>query len=106
LITNETGAWHGRCSVLQQTGRNPANTRFGAMETKCEVIGWLLEDDATCVLVREGNGAISLQTQPESTFGHDAIQTGRFRRGTPIIDPVTQEIIGYEMERLSSTQAA
>jgi hypothetical protein len=77
------------------------------METKCEVIGWLLEDDAPCVLVRDGNGAISLQTAPpESSFGHEAIQTGRFRRGNPIIDPQTQEIIGYEMERLSSTLAA
>jgi hypothetical protein len=77
------------------------------METKCEVIGWLLEDDSSaCVLVRGGDGQVSLQTATDNSFGHEAIQTGRFRRGTPIVDPTTQEIIGYEMERLSSTLAA
>lgn len=78
------------------------------METKCEVIGWLLvEADRAQVLVREENGHISLQTaNPESTPGQYAIQTGSFRRGNPIIDPVTRETLGYEMERLSSPLAA
>lgn len=35
-----------------------------------------------------------------------AIQTGRFRRGNPIIDLVTNEILRYEMERISSAYAA
>jgi hypothetical protein len=42
----------------------------------------------------------------QSTFEHQSIQTGSFRRGNPIVDPVTQETIGYEMERLPSAVAA
>ena len=74
------------------------------METTCEVIGWLLdEENRTQVLVREEDGQISLQTASlESTFGEDALQTGRFRRGNPIVDPVTHETLGYEMERISN----
>ena len=57
------------------------------METRCEVIGWLLvDDDRAQMLVREENGRISQQaTSPESTFGHHAIQTGVFRRGAAIV---------------------
>jgi hypothetical protein len=78
------------------------------METRCEVIGWLLvDDDRAQVLVREVNGRILQQTAtPESTFGHESIQTGAFRRGKPIIDPVTHETLGYEMERVSRLVAA
>ena len=69
------------------------------MATKCEVFGWLLVDDAARVLVREESGHISLQNaKPESTPGHWAIQTGSFRRGKPIVDPVTGQSLGYEME--------
>ncbi|MGH8176178.1 MAG: hypothetical protein ACREV5_07965 [Steroidobacter sp.] len=76
------------------------------METKCEVIGWLLVDaDRAQVLVRQENGQVSLQS-PESTLGEYAIQTGSFRRGNPIIDPVTRETLGYEMERMSNPLAA
>ncbi|HKE92932.1 MAG TPA: hypothetical protein VKB34_01385 [Povalibacter sp.] len=74
------------------------------MESKCEVIGWLLDDsDKAQVLIREKNGEISLQTADlDSTFGQYAIQTGAFRRGNPIVDPVTRETLGYEMERVAN----
>lgn len=70
--------------------------------TTCEVIGWLLVDaDRTQLLVREENGRVSMHTaSPESTFGRQAIQTGVFRRGNPIVDPLTHEMLGYEMEQL------
>jgi hypothetical protein len=72
------------------------------MATKCEIVGWLLEDDGARVLVREEDGHLSLQSvNAESTFAHQAIQTGSFRRGSPIIDPVTNETLGYEMERVA-----
>jgi hypothetical protein len=73
------------------------------METKCRIIGWLLDDsDRAQVLIREENGNISLQrTDLESAFGQYVIQTGAFRRGNPIIDPVTQETLGYEMEQIA-----
>lgn len=68
------------------------------MKTKREVIGWLfVEVDRDHVLVREENGCISLQAASESTFGQFAIQTGAFHRH-PIFDPVTSELVGYEME--------
>ena len=71
---------------------------MGAM---CEVVGWLLEDDRSEVLIREENGAMSSQCADlRTTFGHEAIQTGAFRRGNPIIDPVTRKMIGYEMQQV------
>jgi hypothetical protein len=77
------------------------------MATKCEVFGWLLVDDAARVLVREESGHISLQSaKPESAPGHWAIQTGSFRRGKPIVDPVTGQSLGYEMEWVASPLAA
>jgi hypothetical protein len=79
------------------------------MATKCEVFGWLLVDDAARVLVREESGHISLQNaKPESTPGHGhwAIQTGSFRRGKPIVDPVTGQSLGYEMEWVSTPLAS
>lgn len=77
------------------------------MATKCEVFGWLLVDDAARVLVREESGHISLQSaKPEDAPGHLAIQTGSFRRGKPIIDPVTGQSLGYEMEWVASPLTA
>ena len=73
------------------------------MATKCEVFGWLLVDDAAQLLVREESGHISLQAaKPESSPGHWAIQTGSFRRGKAIVDPVTGQSLGYEMEWVAS----
>lgn len=81
--------------------------RCEAMGTKCEVIGWLFDDDAARVLVREENGHVSSQSaNAEGTFAHQAIQTGSFRRGNPIVDPVTHETLGYELVPVSSLLAA
>lgn len=72
------------------------------MESTCEVIGWLLDEGTRGqVLIREHNGDISLQPASlDSAFGHFAVQTGAFRRGSPIVDPLTMETVGYEMERI------
>lgn len=71
------------------------------MNTHCEVVGWLLDTDKARVLIRENNGRISAQAAtPDGTFADCAIQTGAFRRGNPIVDPITQETVGYEMEQL------
>jgi hypothetical protein len=74
------------------------------MDMKCEIVGWLLLDDAARVLVRDENGQISPQGVGPETFAHRAIQTGSFRRN-PIIDPVTNETLGYDMELLPSPLA-
>jgi hypothetical protein len=77
------------------------------MDTKCEVIGWLFDDDAARVLVREENGHVSSQAaNAEGTFTNQAIQTGSFRRGNPIVDPVTHETLGYELVPVSNLLAA
>ncbi len=77
------------------------------MATKCEVFGWLLVDDSARVLVREESGHISLQSaKPENEPGSWAIQTGSFRRGKPIVDPVTGQSLGFEMEWVASPLAA
>jgi hypothetical protein len=86
-----------------QSHRQPQHrvrmTMAKIQEKTCEVIGWLLDgEDNSQVLVRERDGQISLQTASlDSTFGRHAVQTGCFRRGNPIIDPVTHETLGYEM---------
>ncbi|MFO7305347.1 MAG: hypothetical protein C0P74_007500 [Gammaproteobacteria bacterium] len=71
------------------------------MTTTCEVIGWLLDTDSARVLVREHDGRISAQrANADGTFANKPIQTGAFKRGKPIIDPITRETVGYEMEHL------
>lgn len=72
------------------------------MATRCEVIGWVFVDaDKPQLLVREDNKQAPAQPVSfDNGFAHQAIQTGSFRRGNPIIDPVTQKTVGYEMERL------
>lgn len=74
------------------------------MEANCEVIGWLFVDaEHAQVLVREESGGISSHAAaPDGALGRWAIQTGVFRRGAPIIDPVTHETLGYEMESVYS----
>lgn len=73
------------------------------MSATCEVIGWLFDDQTARMVVREENGTTSFENvRPESPIGDVAIQTGTFRRGKAILDPVTSECVGYEMEPLSS----
>lgn len=70
---------------------------------KCEVVGWLfLDAEKPQVLVRDGDGSGDPQPVDLDTgFEHQAIQTGSFRRGRPIVDPATQKTIGYEIEQLA-----
>lgn len=52
------------------------------------------------ILVRSANGRMSMQpVDPDATLGHQALATGAFRKGNPIVDPVSRRIIGYEMEQ-------
>ena len=64
------------------------------METKCEVIGWVLVDaDHAQMLVRDAIGQVSSQTaDPDGGFAQYAMQTGRFRRVSLVVDPVTHAI--------------
>jgi hypothetical protein len=57
-------------------------------------------------LLRDEDGRMSLQPfTHDMPFTEQAITTGCFRRGKPIIDPTTREVIGYEMEMISGLEA-
>jgi len=86
------------------------------MHDESEVIGLLLPDAEwgpntgtgwAQMLIRNADGQMSLQTvNPDSTLGQFAMTTGCFRKGAPIVDPVTRETLGYEMEMVASPLAA
>jgi hypothetical protein len=87
------------------------------MDVNSEVIAMLLPDldssgirgsrDAT-LLVRSADGQMSIQTiNADSTLGqHAMLETGCFRRGKPIFDPISQQTLGYEMEMIPSPLVA
>lgn len=58
-------------------------------------------------LVRRPDGQVALEpVQSEEEFERTARTTGCFRRGKPIHDPFTHEVIGYEMEQVPLLRAA
>ena len=59
------------------------------------------ESRAEC-LVRRPDGRMSLEAvSSRAELDRTARNTGCFRRGQPIRDPSTHEVIGYEMEEVS-----
>jgi len=87
---------------------------FNSNAATSEVIALLLPDleldalakpqparssQATTALVRKSDGRMSLENVgPGSRLEANMMNTGYFRRGKPIIDPVSREVMGYEME--------
>jgi hypothetical protein len=58
-------------------------------------------------LVRRPDGRVALEpVESEEEFERTARTTGCFRRGKPIHDPYTHEVIGYEMERVPLLRSA
>lgn len=58
-------------------------------------------------LVRRADGSVALEpVGSEEEFERTARTTGCFRRGKPIHDPYTHEVIGYEMEQVPLLRAA
>jgi len=58
-------------------------------------------------LVRADDGTMQLEAIADAEeFDATARTTGCFRRGKPIHDPETREIIGYEMEEVPMLRAA
>ncbi len=52
-------------------------------------------------LVRRADGSVRLErVESQEEFERTARTTGCFRRGKPIRDPQTHELIGYEMEEV------
>ena len=57
-------------------------------------------------IVRDAGGTMTLeQIESEAEFDEVASSSGCFRRGIPIIDPETREVIGYEMEEVPSLKS-
>jgi hypothetical protein len=57
-------------------------------------------------LVRDEDGRISLETiTASSSFLDQVLTTGCFRRGKPIVDPVSRQVMGYEMEMIAAPGA-
>jgi len=53
-------------------------------------------------LMRDAAGNVTLEKVTAATDFMDQIMTtGCFRRGKPIVDPVSREIIGHEMEQIA-----
>jgi hypothetical protein len=58
-------------------------------------------------LVRSEDGRVSLENvESEDEFDRTARSTGCFRRGKPIRDPLSREVIGYELEEVPMVEAA
>lgn len=58
-------------------------------------------------LVRDPSGRVSLETiASQEEFDRTARSTGCFRRGKPIRDPNSREVIGYEMEEVPLLRSA
>jgi len=52
-------------------------------------------------LVRDAEGRMTLEeVTTDNAFMEKMVDTGCFRRGKPIVDPVSRQIMGYEMEML------
>jgi hypothetical protein len=61
-------------------------------------------------LLRDHEGRMSLEPVTadmagETRFMEQMMTTGCFRRGKPIVDPTTRQIMGYEMEMVVDAEA-
>ncbi|HSN72964.1 MAG TPA: hypothetical protein VLT59_15715 [Steroidobacteraceae bacterium] len=86
------------------------------MTSDAEVIAMLLPEDAgvqiasgasgeprATLLVRESDGRVMLETVAASSLRGRLAQTlGCFRRRSPIIDPISRQVMGYELEMVPS----
>jgi len=80
------------------------------MDDDTEIIAVFLDDSdsddlddidftATSCLLRDATGSIKIQRTPSVEALREATESsGIFRRGAPIVDPVTGDVIGYELE--------
>ena len=54
------------------------------------------------VILRDTKGKVTMkQMTAHEGLVQRAANTDRFRRGKPIIDPTSREVVGYELERVA-----
>lgn len=54
------------------------------------------------LLVRDSEGRMLLETvTPDTQFMEQIMTTSRFRRGKAIVDPMSRQVMGYEMEMIA-----
>jgi hypothetical protein len=85
------------------------------MDTKqSEVIAVLLPEAdagqrqprAAMMIVRRADGQFVLETiDARIALAQQAANTGCFRKGKPIVDPSSREVLGYEMEEVPCAMA-
>jgi len=56
------------------------------------------------VILRDAAGNVTMkQMSAQDGMAQRAANTDRFRRAKPIVDPVSREVVGYELERVAMT---
>ena len=87
------------------------------MSTQAQVIAMVMSDGEgpngagrmqrmATVLLRDADGQMSVRTvSPDSTLGQFALSSGCFHARRAIVDPVTREHLGYEMELIDAAHA-
>ena len=78
---------------------------------KSEVIALLFPDPGQAqegpsqfvtAVVRDAQGLMELRSmKPDKSLLSEARLAGRFNCGKPIVDPLTREVIGYEIEPMA-----
>jgi hypothetical protein len=62
--------------------------------------------DTSCLL-RDAGGGVTVQPTPSAEILKLGTEnSGIFKKGTPIVDPVTGDVIGYELEEDERFRAA
>jgi hypothetical protein len=88
--------------LAKSHGKGSTHAMFNFNAANREIIALLLPEtgpEPATVLVRRADGQMALEAVArDSNFARESMTTGCFRRGKPIVDPVSREVMGYEME--------
>lgn len=60
----------------------------------------------TMLMVRYADGRVALEPARREIAWQGGATTGGVRRSKPILDPVSREVMGYEMERVEMPMAS
>ena len=87
------------------------NAHTTARMLAAEVLAVILPDAYTgdertrsaTVLLRDPDGHLEVRSMPaRDVLADRRMARGCMRRGTPILDPTSREVVGYEMEAVSA----